>query len=102
MRRLIMPRTLRLVAALLLILALAAMPGCRRRKRPVLEALPEADTQSTLGNTSGSTPGSIVVMSDPRSSGQIVNGFYGIENQSWRWTAGKFSVLLRPPGSGAQ
>jgi len=41
-------------------------------------------------------------MSDARSSSQILDGFYGIENQSWRWTAGKFSVMLRPPRNAAQ
>jgi hypothetical protein len=38
--------------------------------------------------------------SDPRASGQILGGFHGIESQSWRWTEGKFSLLLlSPPGA---
>jgi hypothetical protein len=98
MRRLIGHRTLRLVPALMLILVLAATPGCRRRRRQAVEAPPEAEQSSPLGSTAGT----LVDMSDPRSSGQILNGFYGIENQSWRWTAGKFSVMLRPPRNAAQ
>ena len=39
-------------------------------------------------------------MNDPEAQNQLLSGFYGIENNSWRWTAGSFSVLLRtPPGS---
>jgi len=78
----------------MLILVLAAAPGCRRRKRHALEPPPEAEPQSMLG--------SMVDMSDARSSSQILTGFYGIENQSWRWTAGKFSVMLRPPRNAAE
>jgi hypothetical protein len=42
-------------------------------------------------------------MNDPKASTQMLNGFYGLENNTWRWTSGKFSVLLRtPPGAAAQ
>jgi hypothetical protein len=92
-------RAFRLVPALMLILVLAATPGCRRRKRAPVEAPPEAAEQPS---TAAGAPGSLVDMSDARSSSQILNGFYGIENQSWRWSAGKFSVMLRPPRNAAQ
>ena len=36
-------------------------------------------------------------MADPRTKTQLVGGFYGLENNAWRWTAGKFTVTLRPP-----
>lgn len=36
-------------------------------------------------------------VADPRAATQLVNGFYSLENNSWRWTAGKFTVVLRPP-----
>jgi hypothetical protein len=98
MRRLIAHRAFRLVPALMLVLVLAATPGCRRRKRAPVEAPPEAEQSSTAAGTAGS----LVVMSDPRSSSQILNGFYGIENQSWRWSSGKFSVMLRPPRNAGQ
>ena len=44
----------------------------------------------------------IVRMNDPRASAQLLSGFYAIENNAWRWTAGKFSVLLRAPPAAAQ
>src|ERR1035437_8355315 len=34
---------------------------------------------------------------DPRSAPQLVSGFYDVEQNAWRWTAGKFSVILRVP-----
>jgi hypothetical protein len=46
---------------------------------------------------------SIVRMSDPKATAQLLSGFYALENNSWRWTSGKFSVLLRtPPGAASQ
>jgi hypothetical protein len=40
-------------------------------------------------------------MEDPRAAGQLVHGFYALEEDKWRWTASRFSVILRPPpGSG--
>ena len=45
---------------------------------------------------------SIVHTGDPKSETQLVKGFYGIEQNSWRWTAQQFSVILRPPAGAAQ
>ncbi len=45
---------------------------------------------------------SLVHTGDPKSETQLVNGFYGIEQGAWRWTAQQFSVLLRPPAGAAQ
>jgi len=43
---------------------------------------------------------SVLTMDDPRAGAQLVRGFYSPE-ENWRWTAGKFNVILRPPpGSG--
>ena len=39
----------------------------------------------------------VLVMSDPRAGHQLLHGFYALEENQWRWTAGKFSVVLRPP-----
>jgi hypothetical protein len=44
----------------------------------------------------------LVHMADARSSAQLVSGFYDIEQNAWRWTAGKFSVVLRTPRGAAQ
>lgn len=45
---------------------------------------------------------SIVRMADPAAEPQLVRGFYGVESGSWRWTASKFAVKLRPPEGSAQ
>jgi hypothetical protein len=46
---------------------------------------------------------SFVRMNDPKVTDQMLSGFYGLENNSWRWTSGKFSVVLHtPPGAVAQ
>ena len=45
---------------------------------------------------------STVSMGDPRSEPQLVNGFYTIEADSWRWTARQFTIVLRPPFGAAE
>ncbi len=40
---------------------------------------------------------SVVTVSDPAGSAQLVKGFYALEGNAWRWTARKFSVALKPP-----
>jgi hypothetical protein len=41
-------------------------------------------------------------MNDSKAAAQLLSGFYSVENNSWRWTAGKFSVRLRTPPGAAQ
>lgn len=76
---------------IILLLGLAApvliSSGCKRKppaKVEVIEA--EAPTLAT-----------VVHVADPRATVQLVKGFYELEQNSWRWTAGKFAVALRPP-----
>jgi hypothetical protein len=45
---------------------------------------------------------STVRTNDPRASAQLMSGFYGIEGNAWRWTAGRFSVLLKTPLAAVQ
>ena len=45
---------------------------------------------------------SVVKMGDPAAEPQLVRGFYGVESGTWRWTASKFAVKLRPPERSAQ
>jgi hypothetical protein len=45
---------------------------------------------------------SIVHVADPRTAAQLLRGFYDVEQNSWRWTKGKFAVALRPPLGAAQ
>src|SRR5437868_2069769 len=37
-------------------------------------------------------------MSDRSSNLQLIAGFYGLEQDRWRWTARRFAVVLQPPG----
>jgi hypothetical protein len=42
-------------------------------------------------------PSTEIQVADPAASPQLTSGWYNVERNSWRWTAGKFSVALRPP-----
>jgi hypothetical protein len=43
-----------------------------------------------------------VQVADSSASAQLLSGWYSVERNSWRWTARKFTVVLRPPvGSAA-
>jgi hypothetical protein len=75
-------------AAMLAILAVAPL-GCKRHRR-VIRTTEEAPVLAT-----------VVATADPQVARQLVAGFYGVEQNSWRWTTGRFSVLLRPPLSAA-
>jgi hypothetical protein len=79
--------------ALILLAAVAlAGAGCKRRDRTRIAQTEEEAPQ--LAAT--------VHMSDAASAAQLVSGFYGVEQNAWRWTAGKFAVVLRPPRNSAQ
>jgi hypothetical protein len=41
-------------------------------------------------------------MSDPSAKDQLTKGFYTLEADAWRWTAGSFSVTLKTPPGAAQ
>jgi hypothetical protein len=45
---------------------------------------------------------STVNMSDPRTAGQLLDGFYGVEAGAWRWTARQFSIKLKTPAGAAR
>jgi len=74
--------------ALILVLCLA---GCRRKGRLSVETVEEGDPQLV----------SMIHAADPRAAIQLVRGFYDVEQNSWRWTMGKFTVTLRPPAGAA-
>jgi hypothetical protein len=81
----------RLAAAIALIAIVAIAPACRIKKKPRGAAI-EEDAQLS----------SIVNVADPRAAVQLVRGFHGLENDSWRWTMKSFTVALRPPAGSAQ
>jgi hypothetical protein len=41
-------------------------------------------------------------MSDPEAAGQLVAGFYQLENNAWRWMAAEASVVLKTPAGPAR
>ncbi|HWQ56733.1 MAG TPA: hypothetical protein VN442_23810 [Bryobacteraceae bacterium] len=66
--------------------------SCKRRDRVRVQHTEEEAPQ--LATT--------VHMADPRSSSQLLSGFHDIEQNAWRWTTGKFAVLLRAPRGSAE
>jgi hypothetical protein len=71
---------------------LLAATGCKPRDRIRTEATEEAPAQLA----------SVVHTADPKASVQLLRGFHAVEGNAWRWTSGKFAVMLRPPASAAQ
>ena len=79
-----------------LVLSLAMTAGaCKRKRKPQVkvELTDESGTQQML---------SVLSVADPRGTAQLVRGFYGLEDNQWRWTTSKFAVTLRPPAMSAQ
>jgi hypothetical protein len=68
------------------------LTGCKHRDRKIRVQQTEEDAVGLA---------SMIHMSDPRAAPQLLKGFHGIEEQSWRWTMGQFSVALRPPRNAA-
>jgi hypothetical protein len=79
----------RLMAAATLLVLLAIAPACRIKKKAKAA---EDDGQ----------PVSVLNVTDPRASLQLTRGFWGVENDSWRWTMKNFAVILRAPMGAAQ
>lgn len=76
-----------------LLAALALVPlGCKQAKKVQVQQTVEEPAHMA----------SAVPMGDPKLESQLVTGFYGIEGNSWRWTARHFTVVLRPPFGSSQ
>jgi len=69
-----------------------ASAGCRRQERARLEVTEEEPPPLA----------SIVHVADPAAAAQLLKGFHGLEQGSWRWTAGSFAVALRPPARASE
>ena len=41
-------------------------------------------------------------MADPKTAIQLLKGFHAVEQNTWRWTMGKFSMTLKAPPGAAQ
>jgi hypothetical protein len=64
-----------------------AAPGCKRKQPVKVEVIEEeAPKLATM-----------LHVADPKAAIQLVKGFYELEQNTWRWTAGRFAVALRPP-----
>jgi hypothetical protein len=76
-------------------LALSSPLACRRAPEPAPQKAAAAVGQTPAGQAPQFA--TIVHMGDPRSAGQLLAGFYGIEAGSWRWTGKQFTVELGTP-----
>lgn len=85
----------RLIPAVMVIALAFAQSGCKR-PQPRVDTI-EDENQPALSS---------VHAANPRAAAQLLSGFHDVERNAWRWTAGKFSVIIQPPkgaaGNGAQ
>ncbi|HEY1204698.1 MAG: hypothetical protein ABSH46_15325 [Bryobacteraceae bacterium] len=80
-------RKIWIVAAPLAAALLAGSWACKKEEAEQDENLP---------------PASVVAVAQPRARRQLLDGFWAVENNSWRWTKHRFSVLLMAPPGAAQ
>ncbi len=62
--------------AVLGLVTLALLAGCRKKDKGM---------------------SSMVSMADPSTSTQLISGFHAVEQNAWRWTMKKFSIVLKSP-----
>ena len=84
--------------ALASLAASAMLLAACQKDRPV----PTKATEEEGSSSAASGPLSVVAMNDAKHEVQLVNGFYTVEANAWRWTAGKFAVMLKPPVGAAE
>ncbi len=71
--------------------ALCLAPACKRKKSLTVDLTDEGAGQLS----------SVVHTADPKTAVQLVKGFHAVEQNSWRWTKGQFSVALQSPPTAA-
>ncbi len=81
----------RLIPALMAVALALAPVGCNR-KQPRVETI-EDGNQPALSSLHAA---------NLRAATQILGGIHALENNTFRWTMGKFSVVLQPPPGAAQ
>jgi hypothetical protein len=84
-------RGLRAVLPLLITFLVLGPAGCKRKKK-VQASTPEPAAVLL----------SAVSVADPAAAVQLASGFFELESNTWRWTAPKFTVVLRPPEGSAE
>lgn len=82
-----------LVTGALLAAVAGSLNGCRQPETVTVESSPERPASELA---------TMVHMADPRTASQLVKGFHAVEQNAWRWTAGRFDVVLRPPAGAAE
>lgn len=88
-----MRKLIKLSSLIILLLAASlAVGGCRRQERARLEVTEEEPAALA----------SVVHVADPATAAQLLKGFHGLEQGSWRWTATRFAVALRPPARASE
>jgi hypothetical protein len=65
--------------------------GCQRSEPP---KRPPSVARATLLSR--------ISAGDPKAEPQFVSGFHLVEQNRWRWTEGKFAVVLRPPSRASE
>jgi hypothetical protein len=78
-------------AVAIILIALIGSAGCKRKPQ---ERASEPEPSAVLL--------SVANMGDPAAVVQLASGFFELEANTWRWTAGKFTVVLRPPEGAAE
>lgn len=84
-------RALRWCCSVLLVALAFAPLGCKRKQTVVQPAGKQAPRMA-----------STIHMGDPKTATQLISGFYGIEQDAWRWTGRRFSLALAPPSGAVQ
>ncbi|MDQ6675832.1 MAG: hypothetical protein M3Z09_00885 [Acidobacteriota bacterium] len=74
------------ISSALLLALLLAVSACKNKDRVRVQTEEEPARLASM-----------LAMSDPRANAQLITGWYPLEQNAWRWTAGHFSVVLRPP-----
>jgi hypothetical protein len=76
-------------------LLLSAGTGCSATRRRTAQPEMISNEDATQIQPVVRTPS--FTMHDMDVTGQLVSGFYQVESNKWRWTAGDFSIVLATP-----
>jgi hypothetical protein len=68
----------------------------------MLAFLPAACRRKKAETEDANRPAMMLAMNDPRTSIQLIRGFYAVESGTWRWTERSFAASLRVPADAAQ
>lgn len=75
----------------LVLLAASLAAGCKRVRHPNPSATIEEESELATA----------ITVNDPRDASQLLSGFHGLEDNSWRWSMKQFAVSLATPPNGA-